>query len=343
MLDKTVRMTLGTTDELTLIDARKRADELLAAIKRGEDPTKPKSTSADHWTVEQMYAAHVDARRRKNKDQTHSDNILANSKLHLADWQHWRIRDIKPDDWKAKYDSIHADAGQWAAYHTLKQFRAAYNHALKQADNLPADPSRKVDLYEVKAAPRKKGIAAHELPGWFAKLRQRDNMLALLYEFALFCGARSGHLGEIRREWIDLPNRAIRFPKLKADAAFDLPMSGHMIELVNKAIALGDKLHPAGTDFLFPNQNNNATVDWRMKGFARHEKGHDLRSTYITLAQSIGMNETNSQLLTDHTVPGVRRVYINTPHLFAKLLEEQERMTKLILSAGGLARAEGVG
>lgn len=55
---KTVRRTLGTTDEITLDDARTRAQELIAQVKRGEDPNaRPddKTTNPDAWTVRRMY------------------------------------------------------------------------------------------------------------------------------------------------------------------------------------------------------------------------------------------------------------------------------------------------
>src|SRR5688572_12417898 len=62
-LVKTVRHTLGRTDELTLDEARTQALAVLAAIRSGRDPNEPK-VAAEVWTVEQAYAAYAsDARK----------------------------------------------------------------------------------------------------------------------------------------------------------------------------------------------------------------------------------------------------------------------------------------
>jgi hypothetical protein len=51
-LIKTVRHTLGTIDELTLDDARTRAQEVIAQIKRGVNPNEPEPTeTAGTWIL----------------------------------------------------------------------------------------------------------------------------------------------------------------------------------------------------------------------------------------------------------------------------------------------------
>jgi len=58
---KTVRHTLGTTQQLTLYDARTRAMQLLIEIKNGVDPNAPAAaTGAEVWTVEQMFNEYAD-------------------------------------------------------------------------------------------------------------------------------------------------------------------------------------------------------------------------------------------------------------------------------------------
>lgn len=58
VLVKTVRHTLGGTEEMTLDDARSRATAVLDLIKRGIDPNAPPpdpSADAGAWTVRRMY------------------------------------------------------------------------------------------------------------------------------------------------------------------------------------------------------------------------------------------------------------------------------------------------
>lgn len=58
VLVKTVRHTLGGTEEMTLDDARSKATAMLDLIKRGIDPNAPPpepSADAGGWTVRRMY------------------------------------------------------------------------------------------------------------------------------------------------------------------------------------------------------------------------------------------------------------------------------------------------
>ena len=55
-LVKTVRHTLGTTEELTLDQARLKAEDIIRLIKRGVDPNAPNAEQkAEGWTVDMLF------------------------------------------------------------------------------------------------------------------------------------------------------------------------------------------------------------------------------------------------------------------------------------------------
>lgn len=61
-LMKTVRHTLGTTEELTLENARTRAASVIDQIKRGIDPNAPAAdpaADAGNWTVHRLYEEYI--------------------------------------------------------------------------------------------------------------------------------------------------------------------------------------------------------------------------------------------------------------------------------------------
>lgn len=122
---------------------------------------------------------------------------------------------------------------------------------------------------------------------------------------------------------------------MKSGRSFDLPLSGHMVEVVRRAMAAGDVLFP-GAPWLFPSRSSKtgeviATQVWKEKALPS-ETGHILRHTYRTVAQRTGIDRVNARLLLDHTVPGIEGVYIHERALFDTLLAEQERMTAAILA-----------
>jgi hypothetical protein len=88
-LIKTVRYTLGCTDELNLDEARIRATEILSQIKRGTDPNAKPAVSAESWTVLRMYEEYQsDLATRDKSDRTIKD-IMARLNRYLPKWKHF--------------------------------------------------------------------------------------------------------------------------------------------------------------------------------------------------------------------------------------------------------------
>ena len=105
---------------------------------------------------------------------------------------------------------------------------------------------------------------------------------------------------------------------MKSGRSFDLPLSEHMVGIVERAMALGDMLFPEAP-WLFPTRAHKdnakrgivkgqviATQVWREKTLPS-DTGHLLRHTYRTIAQRITLDKIEARMLLDHTVPGHRR------------------------------------
>jgi hypothetical protein len=71
--------------------------------------------------------------------------------------------------------------------------------------------------------------------------------------------------------------------------------------------------------------------------------GNDLRHTYRTIAQSVGVPKLDVHLLMNHSLPGVNEGYITRDKLLNDLLrKQQERISAVVMeraekSEGGLA------
>ena len=113
----------------------------------------------------------------------------------------------------------------------------------------------------------------------------------------------------ISRDWIHLEDQAISIPKMKSGRSFDLPLSQHMVEILQRALELGDVLYP-GAPWLFPTRSSKdqrtviATQVWREKTLPS-ETGHILRHTYRTIAQREGIDKIEARELTSLTVCNV--------------------------------------
>jgi integrase len=343
-LVKTVRHTLGSTDELTLDQARLKAEDVIRKIKLGVDPNaQAPEPSSDGWTVADMFTEYAsDLRKRQCSDRT-IEGLLASLDCYLPDWKKIPLKNVSRSMVRARHQDLSEKRGKVVANHAMRHFRAAYNLALRVVDDpdlLPANPVVAVTFNKE----RRKGavILPVDLPDWWAKIEVLPNPLRrTMHELGLYSGLRPGTLVGLRREWINLGERAITIPKMKSGRLFDLPLSAHMVDIVQRALQLSDMLFPKAP-WLFPTR---ATKDNPVRGIRRgqviatqvwREKtlpsgtGHILRHTYRTIAQRITLDKIEARLLLDHSVPGIDGVYIHETALFDRLLVAQERMSVAI-------------
>ncbi|MBS0002370.1 MAG: integrase family protein [Thioalkalivibrio sp.] len=340
VLVKTVRHTLGGTEEMTLDDARSRALAVLDQIKRGIDPNAPPpdpAADAGGWTVRRLYDEYIaDMRTRECSERTVA-NMEDRLSRYLPDWADLPIAEVRRSTARDAHRRITRDHGGPSANKTLRDFRAAYNFALKVVDDpdaLPGNPVAAVTFNKERSSNRV--IMPEDLADWWARVQALPNPLRRdMHKLGLLSGLRPGTLVGIRRDWVRLDAPAISIPRMKSGRSFDLPLSEHMVEVVRHALAAGDVLFP-GAPWLFPSRSTKtfeviATQVWKEKALPS-ETGHILRHTYRTVAQGVGVDKVNARLLLDNTVPGIEGVYIHERALFDTLLAEQERMTAAILA-----------
>jgi len=339
-LVKTVRHTLGTTDEMSLEQAREQAEDVIRLIKGGTDPNAPAAdpaADAGTWTVRRMYEEYTADMLARDCAQRTVDDMMARLDRYLPKWTDLSIADVKRSMAREEHRRITRDHGPRSANQALRDFRAGYNFALKvvdDPDSLPGNPVAAVTFNKERASNRV--IMPDDLPDWWARVQTLPNPLRQdMHMLGLLSGLRPGTLVSLRREWVNLTDRAISIPRMKSGRSFDLPLSATMMEIVSRAMNAGVVLFPK-SEWLFPTRSSKtgeviATQVWKEKTLPS-ETGHILRHTYRTIAQREGIDHVNARLLLDHTVPGIDGVYIHESALFDKLLAEQERMTAAIFA-----------
>jgi integrase len=344
-LIKTVRHTLGSVDDLTLEEARHKAEDIIRLIKRGIDPNAPNAEQkADGWTVATLFDEYAaDMRKRECSERTIVD-MLARRDRNLPDWKDLPLTSLTRSMLRSKHQELSDKRGKVTANHAMRDFRAAYNLALRVIDKPDLLPDNPVKAVTFNKERRKNAVIMPEdLSDWWQKIQALPNPLRrTMHELGLFSGLRPGTLVSLRREWVKLDQHAISIPKMKSGRSFDLPLSAHMVGIVQRALDLGDLLFPK-TPWLFPTRALKddparnivkgqviATQVWREKTLPS-ETGHLLRHTYRTVAQREQIDKFEARLLLDHTVPGIDGVYIHEKALFDRLLIAQERTTAAIL------------
>ncbi len=344
-LVKTVRHTLGSTEDMTLEEARTRALAVIGLIKQGIDPNAPApaapTADAGQWTVQRMYEEYVaDLRARGCAERTPKD-MMERLRWYLSDWAGLPIAGVRRSMAREAHRRITLEHGAVSANKAMRDFRTAYNFALRVVDDpdaLPSNPVAAVTFNKERASNRV--IMPEDLPGWWARVQALPNPLRReMHLLGLLSGLRPGTLVSLRREWVRLGDRAISVPRMKSGRAFDLPLSEPMAEAVSRALAAGDVLFP-GSPWLFPTRSSTtnaviATQAWKERSLPS-ETGHILRHTYRTIAQRAGIDRVNARLLLDHTVPGIEGVYIHERALFDTLLVDQAKVSAATIGLLGM-------
>jgi integrase len=337
VLAKTVRHTLGTTDEMTLDEARMKAEDVIRQIKLGVDPNKSETTpKAEGWTIENLFDEYAADMRKRECADCSVEDMIARRDRYLSDWKSKPLVELKRSEVRKQHNDITKKNGKVTANHAMRDLRAAYNLALRIIDDpdlLPDNPVKAVTFNKERGSSRV--IMPEDLGDWWQKIEAMPNPLRrTMHELGLYSGLRPGTLVSLRREWIHFEKKATSIPKMKSGRSFDLPLSDHMIAIVKRALELSDVLYPKST-WLFPTRSSKDPREiicaqvWREKS-SPSETGHILRHTYRTTAQRIGLDKIEARLLLDHTVPGIDGVCIHEKALFDRLLAAQERMSSEI-------------
>jgi integrase len=212
--------------------------------------------------------------------------------------------------------------GTRTANHVMRAFRAIYNRALREDADLPVNPIINVDWN--KEQRRTSRIPAAGVKEWYEGVTAITNPVRRDYLlFTLFSGLRKTNAAEPRWEHVDFERKALHVPKPKSQRPFDLPLSDYLVDLLKARKKENAKLAPK-SPWVFPAARGEGhIVDARMKNGSAVTKSkggrskkaavavptqprytpHDLRRTFISVAESLGISREARQLLVNHATP----------------------------------------
>ena len=129
-----------------------------------------------------------------------------------ADWKKLPLTDLTRSMVRAKHQELTVERGKVTANHVMRDFRAAYNLALRvidDPDQLPGQPGRRPS-HSTRSGARTPSSMPDDLADWWEKIQALPSPLRrMMHELGIYSGLRPGTLVSLRREWIDLDNRAI--------------------------------------------------------------------------------------------------------------------------------------
>lgn len=354
---KSMRVTLGRYGHITLEQGRKLAREALGKMAGGGDPVEEKRRAAARGiTLGEAWALYRGGLVSKNASARTLDNFDGIMRLYFTNWLNRPLADITRQDVQARHqklaDEIRAGKfgrkgrdGKQMANAAFRLFRGIYNRAMRQHPELPANPSVNIDWF--KATPPRTAIPSTALAAWGNDIRAiNDSVRRDFLLFALFTGLRRQTACEVEWSDVDFENRKLRIPKPKGgeERAFDIPLSDYLLELLERRQRENAQMF-SDTSWIFPGQKRDGTLT-HFNNFRTDVSGvaftlHDLRRTFITVAQGLDVSEYALKALVNHAQPrhDVTAGYVTIE--FERLRKPMQEITdKLRALIGGERHAE---
>jgi len=314
---RTRRVTIGTVAEFagagkSVDDARSEAADIIHAIRQGHDPKR----RADGASTDMTLAQALDLYLRDNNQLSERSRAgyRATIERHLAAWFIVPLRDISADMVRARHKAIREevsgeDAGGASANSSMRVFRAIWNYTAALVPDLPPNPTRVLRRAWFAVPPRTRVVRSEDLPKFYAAVCDLRNHTARDYLLLLlFTGLRRNEAATLTWDDVDFDERAIRLPaaRTKARRRLDLPITDFVFDLLKARFELGRD----ASGFVFPGDGKTGHI--AEPKFPLNKvalacgvlvSAHDLRRTYITVAEGCDIANRALKALVNHS-PG---------------------------------------
>lgn len=345
---RTRRITVGAVGEFERVeDARRKAGGLLVGLREGRDPKAERRKAAAR---DRTLGAWVDLylASRKSLSPRSIEEYRRSVARHLEAWLDRPLREITPDSVEEKHAAVGKGAGPAAANSAMRALRAVWNYALDRDGALPANPVRRLkgDGW-FPTPPRTRSVRADDLAIFFKAVDELPNRTAADYlKLLLFTGMRRREAAGLRWDEIDFATKVIRLPatRTKSGKKLDLPMSSFVRDLLVARRGLGND-----NGWAFGSRSRSGhleepkfALDQVGKATGITVSAHDLRRSYLTVAEATDISPLALKALVNHAPPSgdVTSGYIQMTT--ERLREPAQRVCDRMMELCGIAAPEGV-
>ncbi|KTD63890.1 tyrosine-type recombinase/integrase [Legionella spiritensis] len=306
---KVKRITLGRYPELTPEMARKKALEILGQIACGFDPVaEKKAKRMAQISLKEVFNDYLIARKSlKPSTKINYEQVLNKA---FAKWLDKPIMNISKDHVARQHEKLGQEHGAAYANLSMRVLRALFNFAAGQYEDAQGrsliieNPVRRLSQtrswYRVER--RKSYIKSHELAAWYQAVKQLDNQIMADYLLlVLFTGLRRQEAATLKWQDIDMKGRTLSIQDTKNNETHTLPLSDFLYDLFLQRQL--DKVN----DYVFPGNGVAGHLIEPRKQMAIVTKAtgieftvHDLRRTFITIAESLDIPAYALKRLLNH-------------------------------------------
>jgi len=306
---KVRRITLGKFGALTAELARKEAQKIIGQIATGTDPIAEKrSSKVKLVTLEEVFNDYI--RTRKSLKASTLVNYKQILNKAFTKWINKPLLSITKDQISKHHQKLGEAHGEAYANLAMRILRALFNFAAGQYEDAEGksliieNPVKRLSQtrawYRVER--RQTFIKAHELKPWYVALKSLSNQTLIDYLLLiLFTGLRRQEAATLKWTQVDFKAKTLTVIETKNHESHTLPLSDFLYDLLNS------RQSNQTSDYVFPGTGAAGHLIEPRKQMAKVIEQtqiqftvHDLRRTFITIAESLDIPAYALKRLLNH-------------------------------------------
>ena len=341
-------VTLGRYPEMPIQVARKLAVKALGIISEGVNPTKQKQEETlKSITLGEVFSDYIKNRGTNLKANTQK-NYVGTFNAYLIEWANTPIDDITGKMILQKHRDI-SKSSHSRANTVMRHLRAYYRFAINEyedSNNKPIftyNPVQKLSHHNVWNPEKRKQtvIKTYDLKTWYEAVLDLPNhqykeiyipsaeICRDLFLFILFTGLRRREASTLMWDNIDFKDHSLTIENTKNNEPHSLPLTPFLLEILERRKSDSPYVFQ-GTTTDKPLNDPKKQLDKVRKISGVYFNLHDLRRTFITIAERLDINSYALKKLLNHKDPrDVTGGYIITD--MERLREPMNKISDYIL------------
>ena len=348
--NRVIKSTIGRYPTTTIPQAREIAIEKLNMIVSGINPNEIKQKTKDmrSVTLGKVFGDYLSGRGTNLKDNT-KKGYLSTFNNYLADWAKKPIVDITGKMVQQKHSAI-TKSSPTRANTVMRHLRAYFNFAINEYENNYNKPiftyNPVAKLSHLKAwnreSKRQTVIKTYNLKPWYEaivelphhelndKKPNNAEICGDLFLFILFTGLRRREASTLKWTDIDFNDNSLTIQDTKNHEDHSLPLTDFLLEILERRKSESVYVFQ-GTTPDQPLNDPKKQLEKVRKISGVYFNLHDLRRTFITIAESLDINTYALKKLLNHKDQrDVTGGYIITD--MERLREPMNKVTDYILN-----------
>ena len=228
---------VGSYQDLSVENARKKADELRGQIAVGEDPAEKRREARNAKTFGELCEWYVT--QPKKSGERGARTVIEYRKLvksYLGPIAGRVPAQISAREVEALHEKVGAEHGRYAANRLLALVRAVFNRAIKKGLMKGTNPAAGVEAFAEQS--RERRLMPHEVARFLtAVIEDTSETMRDYVLLSLYTGARKANVLAMRWDELDAEAHTWRIPVTKNGTSQLIPLENAEIDILTRRLA----------------------------------------------------------------------------------------------------------